>query len=174
MSFTQVWLNYLDAMGLQPVHIGHSVNSTVIHHPADPDATSAHPVAEPILCEGDDGHLMVIVPAGWCVDIVHLSDAVRSHRFRIVTDTEVERLIASHHNGDQKRMMTRMPVYLDRELARRDVIAFEPGSQPGLVHVKVADFCRAVQAIVGMFSWPDYQAQYRHRHLAARAAAAGA
>jgi Ala-tRNA(Pro) deacylase len=50
-----------------------------------------------------------------------------------------------------------LPVYLDREVANREFIAFNAGTHRDVIHMRVADFRQLVQPVMGDFSRRDYQ-----------------
>jgi Ala-tRNA(Pro) deacylase len=51
-----------------------------------------------------------------------------------------------------------LPVYLDREVANQEFIAFNAGTHRDVIHMKVADFQDLVRPVVGDFCQPKWVA----------------
>jgi Ala-tRNA(Pro) deacylase len=133
----------------------------------------AHLVAKTVVCEGDDGYLLVVVPAGWYVDIGRVALAVGARKVRMTPETEIAGLFPFSEVDAVPPLggLPGLPVYLDRQLANQEFIAFTAGSHHDVIHMKTADFRQIAETTIGTFGCCDYQAEFRKRFLASRKAA---
>lgn len=165
MSFIRTGLTYLDTLGVRYAH------TSYVRDEIDVEAAgAAHLVAKTVVCEGDDRYLLVVVPAGWHVDIGKVSLAVGARKLHMATESEITVLLPLSEAGVAPPLggLVGLPVYLDRELANQEFIAFKAGTHRDFIRMKTSDFRQMAQTIIGPFGCRDYQEEFRHRLLASR------
>jgi Ala-tRNA(Pro) deacylase len=172
MSFLHNCLSYLDSFGVPYRHIVDS-RAPRVDEIAAAESVSAYALAKTVLCEGDELYLLVVLPEAWYVDVRQVGLVAGARRVRIATADEIAVLFPFSEMGAVPPFggLIGLPVYLDRQLAEQEFIAFNAGSGRDLIHMKTADFKRVAQTTTGTFGCRDYQAEFRRTFLAARKAA---
>jgi Ala-tRNA(Pro) deacylase len=157
MTTLQACLDYLDLSGVRYTHTSHPVAYTA-RDVADAEFMPAHRVAKTVVFRSNDSDLLAVVPADAYVDVEQLHTATGAHGVRKATENEISLLFPHAEVGAMAPItdLAGMPVYLDRELADQEFIAFNAGTHRDLIHMKMADFKHLVQPVIGDFSRPDY------------------
>jgi Ala-tRNA(Pro) deacylase len=172
MSFLRGCLNHLDSFGVRYTHTVDPLACTAEEIPAG-ENMPGHLVAKAVVCESDDRYLLVVVPAGWYVDIGRVGLAIGAKKFCMATESEIAVLFPFSEVDAVPPLggLAGLPVYLDRQLANQEFIAFNAGSHHDLIHMRTADFMQIAQTIIGPFGCCDFQKEFRKRFLASRKAA---
>lgn len=171
MSIVRTCLAYLDARSVVYAHTRHAV-AYAFEESVEVQDMPPHPVAKTIVCKGDGGHLLVVVPVSCNVDIAQVTVAASTKKLHLATENESAVLFPFSEAGAVPPLggLVGVPVYLDRELANQEFIAFNAGTHSDLIHMKTADFRQIAETIIGSFGCRDYQEEFRQRLLALRKA----
>jgi Ala-tRNA(Pro) deacylase len=158
MTTLQKCLNYLDTHAIRYAHTTHSPAYTA-EEVAAAEHMPPHRMAKTVVFQSNDGYLMVVVPADSYVDREQVRTAVGVSSLYKAEETELCLLFPTAEIGAMPALgnLFRLPVYLDREVADQEFIAFNAGTHRDLLHMRTADFSRLVQPIVGHFGRPSYE-----------------
>lgn len=145
-------LNYLDAQGIRYAHTTHSPAYTA-EEVAAVEHMPPQQIAKTVVFASSDGYLMAVVPADSDVDVDEVQIAAGVHSIQRAQEDDLRLLFPNAELGAMPPLGTLfgLPVYLDRELANEEFIAFNAGTHRDLIHMRVADFRRLIQPIVGDF-----------------------
>jgi Ala-tRNA(Pro) deacylase len=118
------------------------------------DHTPAREVAKAIVYLGDGGYGMAVLPANTYLDLKELRELLGLSHMRLATEEELVGLFPDCELGAMPPFgnLYGMPVYIDGNLAREEVIAFNAGSHRDVVHMKFREFERLVRPSVVSFS----------------------
>lgn len=113
-----------------------------------------HEVAKSVVFVGDDGVGIAVLPADAVVDLQQLRDALGVNRLRLATESELAGLFPDSELGAMPPFgnLYNIPVYVDRELAAEEWIAFNAGTHRDVVHMRYADFAKLTEPLVFGFS----------------------
>lgn len=155
----QSCLNYLNAHGIRYAHTTHSPAYTA-EEVAAAEHIPAHRIAKTVVFRNTDGYAMVVVPADSYVDPEQLRTAMGVSSIRKADERELYLLFQNAELGAMPPLGTLfgMPVYLDREVANQEFIAFNAGTHRDVIHMRVADFQDLVRPVIGDFCQPKYLA----------------
>lgn len=155
MSTLQTCLNYLNACEVRYTHTSHPFASTA-EDVAEAENMPPHRVAKTVVCQSEDGHLMVVVPANSYVDMDQLRAGLGTDSVIVVPEKDLRSLFTGTELGAMPALGTLfdLPVYLDRELANEEFLAFNAGTHRDVIHMRTADFLRLIRPVVGDFSRP--------------------
>jgi Ala-tRNA(Pro) deacylase len=158
MQTLQNCLNYLDAHGVQYAHTTHSPAYTA-EEVAAAEHMPRHRIAKTVVCRDNDGYLMVVVPADSHVDLGELRTAIGVPVVHVAHESDLRLLFPAAELGAMPPLGTLfgLRVYLDREVANQEFIAFNAGTHRDLLHMRVADFVHLVRPVVGDFCQPNYR-----------------
>lgn len=158
MSTLQRCLNYLDTHGIRYAHTSHSPAYTA-EEVAAAEHLPPHRMAKTVVFHSNDGYLMVVVPADSYVDREQVRTAVGVSDLYKADETELCLLFPTAEIGAMPALgnLFGLPVYLDREVANQEFIAFNAGTHRDMLHMRTGDFKRLVQPIIGHFGQPGYE-----------------
>jgi len=158
MTTLQKCLNYLDTHGIRYAHTTHSAAYTA-EEVAAAEYLPPHRIAKTVVFQSSDGYLMVVVPADSYVDLEQVRTAIGVSALYKAQETELCLLFPTAEVGAMPPFGTLygLPVYLDREAANQEFIAFNAGTHRDVIHMRVADFTRLVKPVIGDFCRPDCQ-----------------
>jgi Ala-tRNA(Pro) deacylase len=156
-------LNYLDAHGIRYAHTTHFPADTA-EEVAAAEHMPPHRIAKTVVfgCnkgQVNEGYVMVVVPADSYVDVEQVRTAIGVPSLRKVEENDLYLLFPNAELGAMPPLGTLfgLPVYLDREVANQEFIAFNGGTHRDLIHMRVADFEYLVRPIIGDFCQPNYK-----------------
>jgi Ala-tRNA(Pro) deacylase len=151
-------MNYLDGHGIQYAHTTHSPAYTA-REVAAAEHISAHRMSKTVICCDKGGYAMVVVPADSFVDLEQLRIAIGVPTLYVAEENELYRLFPEAELGAMPPLgpLFNLRVYLDRQVANQEFIAFNAGTHRDVVHMRVADFQYLVRPIIGDFCRPNYQ-----------------
>lgn len=157
MTTLQYSLNYLDAQGIRYAHTTHSPAYTA-EEVAAAEHMPPYRIAKTVVCHDADGYLMVVVPADSYVDMEQLRIAIGSPVLYLAEEQELLIRFPGAELGAMPPLgpLFGLRVYLDRETANQEFIAFNAGTHRDVIHMRVADFKRLMQPLVGEFCQPNY------------------
>jgi Ala-tRNA(Pro) deacylase len=105
----------------------------------------------------NEGYVMVVVPADSYVDVEQVRTAIGVPSLRQVEEGDLSLLFPKAELGAMPPLGTLfgLPVYLDREVANQEFIAFNAGTHRDLIHMRTADFQHLVRPVIGDFCQPS-------------------
>lgn len=158
MTTLQKCLNYLDTHGSRYTHTTHSAAYTA-EEVAAAEHLPPHRIAKTVVFQSSDGYLMVVVPADSYVDLEQVRTAIGVSLLYKAQETELCLLFPTAEIGTMPPLGTLygLPVYLDREAANQEFIAFNAGTHRDVIHMRTADFIKLVKPVVGDFCRPNCQ-----------------
>jgi Ala-tRNA(Pro) deacylase len=158
MTTLQTCLNYLDERGIRYAHTSHSPAYTA-GEVAVAEYLPLHRMAKTVVFRSNEGYILVVVPADTYEDVEQVRTAVGIATLQKAKETELYLLFPNAEVGAMPPLGTLfgLPVYLDRELARQEFIAFNAGTHRDLIHMRVSDFEKLVHPVTGNFGRPDYR-----------------
>lgn len=148
-------LDYLDAHNIRYAHTTHSPALTA-EQVAAAEHIPPHRLAKSVLYRSTDGYVLVLVPADSFVDPSQVRTALGVPGLHLAEELELGFVFPDAELGAMPPLgnAVGLPVYLDRELADQQFIAFKAGTCRDVIHMKTTDFCRLVQPVVGDFCRP--------------------
>jgi Ala-tRNA(Pro) deacylase len=101
----------------------------------------------------DSKMAMAVLPATEKVDLAALAEAAGTKRAMTVPEQEFQGLFADCQPGAMPPFgnLYNLPVYVDKSLAKNDLIAFNAGTHHTLIRMHYADFERLVRPRVVEF-----------------------
>lgn len=158
MSTLQNCLHYLDNHGVRYAHTTHSPAYTA-KEVAAAEHIPPHRMSKTVVCWDRDGYAMVVIPADSYVDLEQLRTAIGVPTLYVAEESELSRLFPEAELGAMPPLgrLFNLRVYLDRGVANQEFIAFNAGTHRDVIHMRVADFQKLVQPIIGDFCGPSYQ-----------------
>jgi Ala-tRNA(Pro) deacylase len=158
MSTMQNSLNYLDSHGIQYAHTTHSLAYTA-EQVARAEHMPPHRMAKTVVCRDGDGYVMAVVPADSHVDLEQLRTAIGVSVLYLAEETELCLLFPDAAVGSMPPLgpLFNLRVYVDRQVANQEFIAFNAGTHRDVIHMRVADFRRLVKPVIGDFCQPNYR-----------------
>ena len=98
--------------------------------------------------------LLAVVPAPYHIDLRALSAVSGHHELRLATEREITRRFPDCEPGAMPpfESLYRVPIFIDLTFADTREIFFENGTHRGLVGMRVQDYMRTAQPIVGRFA----------------------
>lgn len=146
-------LDYLDSRSIRYAHTTHSIAYTA-QEVAAAEHLPPHRMAKTVIFQSGDGHLMVVVPADSYVDVAQVRTALGDAGVYRVPEAELSLLFPTSEVGAMPPLgsLFNLPVYLDRQLANQEFIAFNAGTHRDSIHMRLTDFVRLVRPVVGDFS----------------------
>jgi len=157
MSTLQNCLTYLDAHGIRYVHTTHSPAYTA-EEVARAEHMPLHRMAKTVVCTDNGGYLMVVVPADSYVDLEQLRAAIGVPTLYLAEESDLYLIFPGAELGAMPPLGTLfgLRVYLDREVANQEFIAFNAGTHRDVIHMRAADFQHLVRPVLGDFCEPKY------------------
>ena len=158
MTTIQKCLGYLDQHGIRYAHTMHSLAYTAAEVAAAEHMPS-HRMAKTVICLGNDGYVMVVVPGDSYVDLEQLRTAIGIRNLCLAEESDLSVLFPNAELGAMPPLGTLfgLPVYLDREAADQPFIAFNAGTHRDVIHMRTSDFQYLVRPVIGEFGQPNYQ-----------------
>lgn len=158
MSTLQNCLHYLDNHGIRYAHTTHSLAYTA-KEVAAAEHIPAHRMSKTVICRDKGGYSMVVIPADSYVDLEQLRTAIGAATVYVAEENELYRLFPEAELGAMPPFgpLFNLRVYLDRQVADQEFIAFNAGTHRDVVHMRVADFKYLVGPVIGNFCRPSYQ-----------------
>jgi Ala-tRNA(Pro) deacylase len=162
MTPLRICLDYLDSVGVCYTHVSDAAES------------AANGVAETVVLKGDAQYMLVVIPAESYVEIGKVRAVVGAGNLRFATEHEMAALFPF---GEVEwvpplgGLAGGVPVYLDREIADRESVAFNACTSHDLIHMRTADFQRIAPTVIGSFSATDYKKEFSRALLAKGAGA---
>ena len=140
------------ASALKSLLEDHGVDYATIHHPtaytAQETAEAAHisgqKVAKTVMAKLDGKLAMIVVSAAHRLNLAALRDQTGAHRVELARENEFEDAFPECELGAMPPFGTLygMEVFVERELARNDTIAFNAGGHDELMTMAYRDFAR--------------------------------
>jgi Ala-tRNA(Pro) deacylase len=133
-------------MYLDSHHARYSVTSHRAAFTANAMASAEHlparEVAKIVVAYGDGHFMMLVVPANRQVDLNEVKHAIGLKHVRLASEAELLRLFPDCEVGAMPPVgnLYDMPLYLDADLAKEDIIAFPGGTHQETVHMHMGDF----------------------------------
>jgi Ala-tRNA(Pro) deacylase len=136
---------------------------TIAHSPAftaQEVAATAHvpgrEMAKTVMVKLDGKIVMVVLPASERVVFDLLRDAVGARSAELASEAEFASLFPGCERGAMPPFgnLSGLDVYVDRDLASDEAIAFNAGSFTEVIRMRYADFARLVQPKVAKFATP--------------------
>lgn len=156
-------MNYLDAHRVRYAHTTHFPADTALEVAAA-EHMPPHHMAKTVVFGCNKGHVnegyvMVVVPADSYVDVEQVRTAIGVPSLRKLEENELALLFSNAELGAMPPLGTLfgLRVYLDREVANQEFIAFNAGTHRDLIHMRTADFEYLVRPIIGDFCQPNYK-----------------
>ncbi|MBI5415412.1 MAG: YbaK/EbsC family protein [Candidatus Omnitrophica bacterium] len=140
---------YLEDNKIKYEVIGHTTAYT-----AQGVAQSAHipgkEIAKTVIVkvDGEDGRMaMVVLPASYKVDLVHLKELIGVESVELATEDEFGDMFPDCEIGAMPPFggLYHLPVYVARKLSADEEIAFNAGNHRELIRMKYRDFERLVK-----------------------------
>lgn len=158
MTTLQNCLRYLDSHAIRYAHTSHSPAYTA-QEVAAAEHMPANRMSKTVVCRDNDGYLMVVVPADSHVDLELLRTAIGSLNLYVTEESDLYLLFPNAELGAMPPLgpLFDLRVYLDRELAHREFIAFNAGTHRDVIHMRTADFQYLVRPVVGDFCQSSYR-----------------
>ena len=158
MNTLQQSMNYLDTHEVRYAHTTHSLAYTA-EEVATAEHIPPHRMAKTVVCRDLEGFLMVVVPADSYVDLEQLRIAIGVHSLHLAAEGELYSLFPGAELGAMPPLGTLfgLRVYLDRQIANQEFIAFNAGTHRDVIHMRVADFKRLIRPVIGDFCQPHYK-----------------
>lgn len=158
MTTLQKCLEYLDEQGIRYARTTHSPAFTA-EQVAAAEHIPAHRIAKTVICRDSGGYLMVVVPADRHIDLAQLRTALDSPTLCLADESELYRLFPHADLGTMPPLgnLFQLRVYLDREVANQEFIAFTAGTYRDVIHMRTADFQFLVRPVISDFSQPNYR-----------------
>lgn len=145
-------LNYLDQHGVRYTHTTHPPAYTAAEVAAS-EHMPAHRMAKTVVFHDIEGYLMIVVPGDAYVDVEHVRAAIGLPGVYIAEEDDLRLLFPQSELGAMPPLGPSfpLPVYLDREIANQEFIAFNAGTHRDVIHMRIDDFKRLVQPVIGDF-----------------------
>ncbi len=98
--------------------------------------------------------VLAVLPAPYLVDLRALGALSGHHGLRLASEPEIERRFPDTEPGAIPPFedLFRVPVYVDLTFADDREIFFEDGTHHGVVGMRVEDYVRAAEPVVGRFA----------------------
>jgi Ala-tRNA(Pro) deacylase len=157
MTTLQKCLSYLDSHLIRYAHTTHSPAYTAAEVAAA-EHLPPHRMSKTVVFQSSGGYFMVVVSADSYVDTEQVRTAIGVSHIHKAEEIELCLLFPTAEIGAMPPLggLFGIPVYLDREVANQEFIAFNAGTHRDVIHMKVADFKHLVQPVVGDFCQPSY------------------
>lgn len=158
MTTLQKCLNYLDVHQIRYAHTTHSPAYTA-EEVAAAEHMPPHRMAKTVICRDSDGYLMVVVPADSYVDMEQLRTAIGVPDLFVAEERDLYMLFPGTELGAMPPLgnLFGLRVYLDRDVAKQEFIAFNAGTHRDVIHMRVFDFQRLVRPVSGDFCQPSFK-----------------
>ncbi len=145
-------LSYLQDCGVRFTHTTHPTAFTA-KEVAQVEHMPAHKVAKSVVLRGDEGYVLVVVPADSSVDTEQVRAAGGLRCLKKANEPEIRELFPGSELGAMPALgkLFGLTVYLDREVAEQEFIAFNAGTHRDLIHMRTDDFVELAEAVVGDF-----------------------
>jgi Ala-tRNA(Pro) deacylase len=116
-------------------------------------------MSKTVICHDKGGYAMIVIPADSYVDLEQLRTAIGVPTLYVAEENELYELFPEAELGAMPPLGTlfNLRVYLDREVSSQEFIAFNAGTHRDVIHMRVTDFKRLVQPVIGDFCRPSYQ-----------------
>jgi Ala-tRNA(Pro) deacylase len=147
--------NYLDKNKVKYIIISHSPAYTAqdiahsIHH-------TGKEIAKTVIVKNDNGYAMVVLPASNIINTNLLKIAMRSHKFELATENELEELFPDCPVGAIPPFgnLYNLNVFVSKHLSQKKEIIFNAGSRTDVLKMKYKDYKKLVNPTVDIFSEP--------------------
>jgi Ala-tRNA(Pro) deacylase len=146
-------LDYLKEHGVDYGHTTHPVAYTA-REVAAVGRLPAHKIAKAVVFLCEQGYGMAVVPADAFVDFENLRAVMGVDAVRLANEEELADLFKDSELGAMPPLgnLFGLTVYFDASLVDEEVIAFNGGTHRDLIRMRVADFLRLAQPVIGVFS----------------------
>jgi Ala-tRNA(Pro) deacylase len=153
MNTLQRTLEYLDRNGIEYVHRTHSIAYTA-REVATVEHMAPHKIAKTVLFLCEQGYGMVVVPADAFVDFENLRAEMGVDVVRLASQEELGKLFPESELGAMPPFgnLFGLTVYFDATLVDEKFIGFNGGTHRDLIDMRVADFLRLIQPVIGEFA----------------------
>ena len=153
MTTLQRTLEYLDRNDIDYVHSTHPIAYTA-REVATVEHMPPHKIAKTVLFLCEQGYGMVVVPADTFVNFETLREEMGVDTVRLATEQELGQLFPESELGAMPPFgeLFGLTVYFDSRLVDEKFIGFNGGTHRDLIHMRVADFLRLAQPVIGTFA----------------------
>lgn len=136
-----------------PFALHHHAPAYTAQHLAHAEHVPGRMVAKVVIVRADDQLVMLALPAPCKVNLLKLMSVLRTDNIHIAREDEVQRAFADCEPGAMPPFgnLYRMPVFVDRCLARDERIIFPAGRHTDAIEMAYADFARVAQPMIGDF-----------------------
>ena len=110
-------------------------------------------VAKTVVFLADGAFAMAVLPADERVDIERLRVALGSKDLRLATEDELKKLFPDCETGAMPPFgkLYGLPVYVDKRLAKQELLEFNAGSHRDEIRMSYHEFARVVEPLVTPF-----------------------
>ena len=122
------------------------------------DNTPPWEVAKTVVFVGDGAYGMAVLPSNTKVDLSTLRRVLGLTTARLASEDELAELFPDTELGAMPpfgNLYNNIPVYVDRELAEDEEIAFNAGTHRDVVHLSFRDFRHLAHPTIVSFSMPS-------------------
>jgi Ala-tRNA(Pro) deacylase len=153
MNTLERTLEYLDQNGVYYARSSHPITYTA-REVAAVEHVSPHKIAKTVLFLCEQGYGMAVVPADTFVDFESLRTTMGVDTVRLATEQELGELFPESELGAMPPFgnLFGLTLYFDASLVDEKFIGFNGGTHRDLIHMRVADFLRLAQPVIGGFA----------------------
>ena len=153
MTSLERTIEYLNRNGIDYAHSTHPVAYTA-REVAAVEHMRPHKVAKAVVFLCEQGYGMAVVPADAFVDFDNLRATMGVEAVRLASEQELHALFPDSELGAMPPFgnLFGLTVYFDASLVDEKFIAFNGGTHRDLIHMRVADFLRLTQPVIGLFA----------------------
>jgi len=153
MNTLERTLEYLDQNGIDYTHSTHPVAYTA-REVATVEHLPPHKIAKTVVFLCEQGFGMVVVPADALVNFENLRATMGVDVVRLATEQELRELFPESELGAMPPLgnLFGLTVYFDTSLVDEKVIGFNAGTHRDLIHLRVGNFLRVAQPVIGAFA----------------------
>ncbi len=110
-------------------------------------------MAKVVIVKVDKQFVMMVLPAGWFVDLRRLRTVFATHSVRLATEDEFASLFPDCELGAMPPFgnLYRLPVYVDQSLTEDEEIVFQAGTHSDAIRMRYWDFAALVFPVVAEF-----------------------
>ena len=146
MAMLKKLQDFLEQNGVQYRHTVHPTAYTA-REVAAAEHIPAREVAKTVVFLSENGYGMAVLCADCVVDLEQLRVDLGMSRLRLATEAELGELFPDCELGAMPPVgnIFGLPVYVDTQLAREEMIAFNAGTHRDVIYMRFADFERLVK-----------------------------
>ena len=110
-------------------------------------------MAKVVIVKVDKQFVMMVLPAGWFVDLRRLRTVFATHSVRLATENEFASLFPDCELGAMPPFgnLYRLPVYVDQSLTEDEEIVFQARTHSDAIRMRYWDFAALVFPVVAEF-----------------------